>query len=119
MSNKQDEIERLQRLRDRQLDARDPQTHQKNIQRIISQKRGSNAAKRITFKDVIDAIPYKWRGVTLGAALGIAIWIILTVLVAAAWIDLAGLAAIAILAIAGFIFGQAFDTREELKDLVK
>ena len=41
----------------------------------------------------------------------------LSLLVRAPWVDLMGILAIIALAIIGFLFGQALDVRDELRDL--
>jgi uncharacterized protein YacL len=116
MSNRNDEIERLTRLRDRQLNARDPMAHNTQLQhRISGQRRGK---KKMSFEDMLKAIPRKWWGLIIGLAAGVVIWIILTLITTAFWVDLVGLVLGLILAIVGFIIGQAFDARNELIDLI-
>lgn len=116
MSDK-DEVERIKRLRDRQLSARDPLAYNTRLQRKISRQHRDK--KRFTFKDLIEFIPYKWWGVILGALIGLILWIVVSLFVTAAWVDWAGVALAIVLAIVGFIIGQAFDARAELQKLVK
>ncbi len=117
MSNRNDEIERLKRLRDKQLTARDPQVYQRKLHQQISQKQKKHKSKKTGLKDILDVIPRKWLGIVIGGLLGIAVWVILNLVAAtASWADIAGLAAIVLLAIIGFIIGQAFDVRNELID---
>lgn len=118
MSNRKDEVERLMRLRQRQLSARDPHAKQREIDRRVATRR-RKLRQQDSFLSVFTDVPFKWQGIVLGALIGLVILILLPLLVDAAWVDLAGLAAIIVLAIMGFFFGQALDVREELKDLMR
>lgn len=123
MSN-QDEIERLQRLRDRQLRARDPLAYNNQLQRRISVQHKKARSQRLTFRDIIDAIPFKWRGLIIGALAGLVVWIVVTLLATvwielSRWADIIGVVAIFVLAVTGLIIGHGFDTREELKKLIE
>jgi ElaB/YqjD/DUF883 family membrane-anchored ribosome-binding protein len=113
MSN-QDEIERLKRLRERQLQDRDPDVKQKVQKQVAEQHKRTK--KTITLRDMLVNLPHKWQGVGLGALVGVAIWLML-VFVAVSWATLAGIAVTVVFAIVGFIFGQAFDVRDDLRDI--
>lgn len=117
MSPRDDEVERLQRLRDRQLSARDPLVHNNQLQHKISQQYRDK--KRYSFQDLLRVIPYKWWGIIIGAAIGLVIWVALSLLVDANWVSVVGIVATLVLPIVGFFFGQAFDLREELQDLAR
>ena len=116
MSDK-NEIDRLQRLRQQQLAARDPHAKQREIDRKVAARR-RKYKKQVTFQDMLADMSYKWQGVIVGALIGIIGSIVLSLTVEASWVELAGLAAVIVLAMLGFILGQAFDAREELKDLI-
>jgi len=118
MSNRKDEVERLMRLRQRQLSARDPHAKQREIDRRVAARR-RKLRQQNSFLSIFTEVPFKWQGIVLGALIGLVILILLPLLVDAAWVDLAGLAAIIVLAIMGFFFGQALDVREELKELMR
>ena len=116
MSNQNDELERLMRLRDRQLSARDPGAKEREIQRKVAARR-RRAKKQITFQEMLTDVSKKWQGIIIGAIVGMVISIVLTLTVEASWTGLAGLLAVLGLAILGFFFGQAFDVRDELNNL--
>ena len=117
MSDKKDELERLARLRDRQLQSRDPHAKQKKTQSVISQQ--WQKQKKITLRDMANNLSYTVKGAVIGALAGIAIWIVLALVLTSSWVDLAGLAASVILAVLGVVIGQGFDAREEMKDVLK
>jgi Flp pilus assembly protein TadB len=116
MSYQDDERERLRRLRDRQLQARNPQRADARVMRQVAKRRGRRQRK-VTPADMVRELPYKWRGLFLGVIIGMFIWLLLYALVEGAWVDLVGLASIVVLAFLGFALGQAFDVRDELKRL--
>jgi uncharacterized protein YacL len=118
MSNRNDELERLQRLRERQLSARDPRAKERRTQRKVAARR-RKLRKRLTLKDILLDIPYKWQGVIIGAIIGVIISIVLTLTVESSWVELLGLLAVLFIAMIGFVIGQALDAREELKDLMR
>jgi hypothetical protein len=116
MSN-QDEIERLRRLREKQLKARDPLAKQRKIDRQVAARRRKKQ-KSFSVGGMIRDMPYKWRGAIIGAVIGMGISIILTMVLTSKWTDIIGLLIVVFLTIIGLMFGQAFDAREELKDLI-
>lgn len=117
MSKQNDEIERLRRLRERQLQARDPHAKQRKIDRKVATRRRKQK-QSFSLRAMLD-MPYKWRGAIIGALLGMGISIVLPMVVKSEWIEIIGLLLVLFLAIIGIVFGQAFDEREELKDLMR
>ena len=116
MSKRNKELERLERLRQQQLQARDPLAKQRKIERkVVARRRGSK--EKVSFKSMITDVPYRWRGAILGAVLGIVISIVLPNLVEGSWAEWIGLLAVVVLALLGFMFGRAIDLRDELRDL--
>ena len=73
MSNK-DEIERIRRLTERQLRARDPRNKQRKHDRLVSKK---FQKKNDTLLDVLQEIPVTWWGMILGGLLGFMIALVL------------------------------------------
>ncbi len=116
MSYQDDERDRLRRLRDRQLQTRNPQRGDARLMRHVAKRRGRRQ-KKVTPADMVRELPHKWRGLFLGAIIGMFIWLLLYILAQGAWIDLVGLACMVVLAFLGFALGQAFDVRDELKRL--
>ena len=111
MSDK-DEIERLKRIRDRQIRARDPQAKDREIQHRIATR---YKKPKLTVKSIIEDIPGKWQGTILGAILGIIIAIAINVLLdfEAAWMEYVVYLIIFICAAMGRALGAAMDWREE------
>ncbi|MBN1953410.1 MAG: hypothetical protein JW900_00025 [Anaerolineae bacterium] len=122
MSKKNEEIERLMRIRDRQLQTRDPQIQNRKIRATASARRRT-VEQRISGGDILKGsltdIPNTWKGVLIGSALGVALLIVLAVVVQEAWVGLAGMAGIIVLAIVGYLFGAAFEWRDKLRDELK
>jgi len=80
MGKQDDELRRLQRLRDEQLRSRDPTAKDRATQqRISARHRGSQ--KRITAKSVIRDFPLKWRWMVLGGVIGILVAVIINLVV--------------------------------------
>lgn len=116
MSSKNTEIERLTRLRQQQIKARDPHAKQREIGRRVAARR-RRIKSQDSFWSIVTDVPHKWQGIILGAFVGMVISIVLSLLVQASWVDAIGLGAIIALSVVGFFFGQAFDVRDELRDL--
>lgn len=69
-----DEIERIRRIRDRQLAARDPRAEVRRVQKKMASR---YTKKRITLLDVLENIPAKWWGMIIGALVGFALALVL------------------------------------------
>ncbi len=121
MNQHDDDIERLKRLRDRQIQARDPHVKKREWhQRVSMQQRKKR--QRFTFGALmreIDDIPNKWKGAVIGATIGTIVLAVLMAAVEADWAILVGIALIAILMLIGFVFGASFDWRDEVSDFFK
>ena len=124
MSNRSDELERLQRLREQQIRSRDPKAKEKLIQAKVPTRRRALRRRNISFqymmRDMLGDLPYKFWGASIGALLGTVISIVLALV----WEDIAmvaivGLASTLILALIGVIFGHSFDWRAEVMDEFK
>lgn len=109
-----DEVERLKRIRDRQLADRDPSGKRSGYTRTYSRQR--SARQPLTLKSAINTFSNKLKGLIVGVLAGILAWIVLSLLVTAPWVDWAGLAAILLLAVAGVIVGASFDWRDDLRN---
>jgi hypothetical protein len=118
MSNQVDDRERLRQLRDRQLQARDPRSVDRKVHRAVAKRRGRRQ-KRVTLAEMYTDVPAKWKGLFLGLLAGAAVSIALPLLFEGTWPELVGLASLPILAILGLVIGQAFQVRDELRDLTR
>ena len=110
-----DESERLRRLREKQLQTRDPQKKQRKISGRVSNQYKSRA-KYSTSTAMAD-MPHKWKGLFGGFVLGVLIWVGLIAFVKADWVDTVGLLAAVLLPMLGFLFGASFDWRDGLRDV--
>jgi hypothetical protein len=117
MSNKDDELKRLKRIRDQQIRARDPTTKEKRLQHTIATRR-RKSVRRFSFIGLIREVSHKARGTLIGAILGLLIFLLLPYFVKTSWIDFVGIGAIFFLTIVGYFLGQALDARDSLKELI-
>jgi hypothetical protein len=118
MSN-QDEIERIRRLRERQLKQRDPKAKDNAVQHRIAQR---YKPKKLTAADVIRDIPGKWLGTIFGALFGIIVAVAINLLVdfPASWMEYVLYFLVLVCAVMGRGLGAAMDWRDEDHDaLVK
>ncbi|NWF68033.1 MAG: hypothetical protein HXY40_03015 [Chloroflexi bacterium] len=111
MSNK-DELDRLQRLRDAQIKARDPGTSKikgydwgKHAQRA---KQIQKARQKPLLRDLYDLLPGRWKGALAGLLLGALLAALLYFLLPGEW-KIAALLPLLICAVAGFIIGKTTD----------
>jgi hypothetical protein len=110
-----DEIERIRKIRDRQIHLRDHSVETKRVHREISKKRRSKVEK-FSFRGIFGDIPKMITGTLIGMMIGLLIFLILPYLFNGDWIDIVGVAVTVIAAIFGFFFGRAIDARDALSD---
>lgn len=124
MSNKGDELERLRRLREQQIRARDPKAKERQIQAKVTTRRRRlgrrNASFRYMMRDMLGDLPYKFWGAIIGALLGT----VTSIVLALVWEDITmvaivGLVATLVLVLVGVVFGHSFDWRAEVMDEFK
>jgi uncharacterized protein YacL len=123
MSNRNDEVERLKRLREQQIRARDPMAKERRTQAKVTRRRRklrrSNSFQYM-LKDMLGDMPYKFWGVIIGAVIGMIISIVLAlVLDDITIVAVLGLLVTLILMVVGFVFGHSFDWRAEVTDEFK
>lgn len=111
-----DEIERIRRIRDRQIQLRDPSVEQKRVQRVISNKRRSSMEK-FSLARIFGDIPKMITGTLIGVMIGILTLVILPYFFEGEWVDPVGIGVTAFGAVFGFFFGRAIDTRNALHDI--
>jgi len=80
MSQQNDEIERIQRIRDRQLQLRDPRAKERKFQRKAA---ASFKPQKLTLVGAIQEMPGKWLGMILGGLAGVLLGVLFDLLVAA------------------------------------
>ncbi len=115
MSN-QNEQERLRRIRDRQIQLRDPKVKERNVQKGVAKKHRSSL-EAFSLTKIWTDLPKIIRGTVIGMMAGLVILLVLPYIFEGAWVDYAGFAAVFILAFLGMIFGQALDARDRLMDV--
>lgn len=112
------ELERLRRLRDRQLADRDPLVKQRQFQRMSAQ-RERKYRKPYSFGKMWKDIPHAWKGFFYGAVLGTLVLLVLPIFWVSPWAIPCSAAAIVVFALFGVILGRAIDTRDNIKDLMR
>jgi VIT1/CCC1 family predicted Fe2+/Mn2+ transporter len=117
MSDKNDELRRLKRIRDQQIRARDPSVKQKKLQRTIATRR-RKSVRKFSFLEMLNQVSHKITGTLIGGIIGLLIFLFLPYFVESSWIDLVGIGAIVFLAILGFFLGRALDARDSLRELI-
>jgi len=115
MSN-ENEQERLRRIRDRQIQLRDPKIKERKDQTGAAQKHRSSL-ESFSLTKIWTDLPKIIRGTVIGMLAGLAILLVLPYIFQGAWVDYVGFAAVFILAFLGLIFGQALDARDRLMDV--
>jgi VIT1/CCC1 family predicted Fe2+/Mn2+ transporter len=118
MTSKDSEAERLRRLRDRQLQARDPYKRDRRLQRTIS-RRHRQAAEPFSLRRLWSEIPHQWKGTLYGAIVGVLIIVLLPQVVQSMWSTIFSIAAFPVLVVLGFLLGRAMDARDSLRDLMR
>jgi hypothetical protein len=100
MSNR-DEIERIKRIRDRQIRARDPRAQQREIQQKISARRREET---FSLQDVLRNIPAKWWGMIIGGIIGLVVAVVLSKVIEteASWMEYVWY----IVVLAGIVLGR-------------
>jgi len=117
MSEKNKEVERLVRIRDQQLRARDPQKEIRRLQHGIAE-RHKRSRRKFSLGTLLQELPNKWYGLLIGALFGIAASFIVPLFVDFPKIELISYVFIPFIMIIGFAAGSAIDSREEIEDLI-
>ena len=112
MKSSEDEIRRLQRLRDQQIRERDPTAKKvAQYQRTVSSYK--QRQKKITLGSVIDDLPAKLLDMVIGTLLGIALAIVLRLIINEPWINALGLILVVFGLVSGRVMGAARDWGDE------
>jgi len=113
------EQERLSRLRDGQLAARDPRVKQRRLQQDYSRKSKAYAGQRLSLGSMWKEIPHIYRSGFVGLVVGLLIvWQLPQVWVSFLAIYVAVGAAIGILLVS-LLVGRSLDIRDNIRDLSK
>jgi hypothetical protein len=112
------EQDRLKRLRDRQLAARDPQAKRNKLYKGIA-ARHRRAAQPFSIGRMWSEIPHRWRGVLYGLLLGTAAFIAVPIFWHSPWAAPCSGVSIPALGVLGFLLGRALDARDSLNELLR
>ena len=113
-----EELERLRRLRERQLTDRDPLVKQRQFQRS-SAEREKRLKKPYSLGKMWKDIPHAWKGFFYGSLLGTLVLLIVPIFWISPWAIPCSASTIVVFAILGVMLGRAIDTREKIKDLIR
>lgn len=119
MSGNNQELERLKRLRERQLTDRDPLVKQRQFQRVTTEREKRLSRQSYTLSKMWNDIPHMWKGFFYGIILGTMVLLILPFLWVSSWAVPCSATALVVFAIFGTTVGRAIDTRENIKDLIR
>jgi hypothetical protein len=108
-----DEIQRLQRLRDQQLAARRP--NEKREQYLQTYHARYSKRKPLTLKEIVNVFSNKWKGAFFGVLIGLLAWYLLFTLVQANWVAIVGPLVALVCVILGVVIGSSFDWRDDLR----
>lgn len=119
MSNQpNEEQQRLMRLREKQVSARDPHIKTRKFNQYVAE-RERKRDKRFSLAEAWGVIPHVWKGGFYGLILGL----LLLGLVIKAWISPLALPLMLmvtlIFVVVGVIIGNALDLRDEIKKQIK
>ncbi len=118
MSSRDSEQERLKRIRDRQIQLRDPQKKVNDLQHSIAGRR-KRSVTSFSLRTMVREMPNKYLGFVLGLTIGVIVLIVVPDFVEPPWGDVIGFASIIFLAILGLMLGQAMDTRDRIKEWIE
>jgi len=106
--------ERLRRLRDQQLRARDPLTKQRRMDKEIARKQ-RRMREPFSFGGMWRDLPHRLRGAFVGGLIGLAVLLIAPSLIEAPWGLCLGAFALPFAALVGFLLGRYDDSMEDIK----
>jgi hypothetical protein len=110
MSRQQDEIERLKRLRERQLADRDPRARDRAVSAKVRARRQT---KKLTLKNVVADFTAKWTWMVAGGLVGAVLAIVVNVAFKAAWAEYVGYGLVLFGIVMGRLFGAIRDWGDE------
>lgn len=112
MNGSDDEIRRLQRLRDEQLRARDPTAKGRARQQSVA-ARYRRSRKRTTVWNIVSDFPAKWRYMLVGLLLGLLVALTINIIVQETWAQVVGGVVVVFGLVAGRLMGAVKDWGNE------
>lgn len=117
MSNQ--EQERLRRLQERQLADRDPKVKERQFQRMTAQRERKHRNKSYSLGRAWGDIPHIWKSSFYGLLVGLLIMLVLPYFWNSSWTFIVSILVTIVTTMFGAIVGNAIDTREEIKNLMR
>lgn len=118
MTGDRSELERLRRLREQQLAARDPDKKQQKLQQTITRKH-RRSAQSFSFGRMWTEVPKQWTGTLFGSVFGAIAVIVLPLFMDPKLAVVVGLVVLGFLALMGFLIGRARDAQDDVADLLR
>ncbi len=112
------EQERLKRLREQQLTARDPRAEQRRFHQQGA-RRGRQAFKMPSFQESWSGIPHIWKNLFFSLIAGLLALVIVPAVWPSSYAFLCVGTGTLFLLILGLIVGRAMDSRDEIRHLLK
>jgi VIT1/CCC1 family predicted Fe2+/Mn2+ transporter len=109
--------ERLQRIRDKQINARDPHAKRRRVDAKVAARRRITV-KRFSVRDLTQT-PHRFVWALIGGILGVLVVIFLPYFWDHPSATLVSIVALFFLIVLGFFIGRGLDTRDELKELIE
>ena len=118
MAGDRSDLERLKRIRDRQLSARDPGKKQRKIQQTITHKH-RRASQPFSMGRMIAEVPKRWTGAFIGLVFGVIAVIVLPLIMDPTQGTVLGFGLMGFIALMGFLVGRARDAMDDITDLIR
>jgi hypothetical protein len=110
MSRQNDELERIRRIRDQQLAARDPRARDHALQQQVRARRQS---KKLTVRNILADLTAKWTWMVVGGAIGAVLAIVVNLVFKVTWAEYVGYGLILFGMVVGRILGAIRDWGDE------
>ena len=109
MSRQNEELERIKRIRDQQLAARDPRARDHALQQV----RARRQSKKLTVRNILADFTAKWTWMVVGGAIGAVLAIVVNLVFKATWAEYVGYGLILFGMVVGRILGAIRDWGDE------
>jgi len=118
MTADKSEQERLRRIRQQQLSARDPGRKQRKVQQTITHKH-RRRTQSFSFGQMWAEVPYRWKGAFFGFIFGVIAIFVLPLVMDPDWATKVGFGMLFFMGLMGFMIGRSKDAQDDLKNLVR
>ncbi len=119
MGYDESEQERLRRLRDQQIRARDPLVKERKVGQRVAAQQHKKRKNESFIRDSLGGVSHKAKGAYIGALLGLMIMLLLPMIMESRTANIIGIAAIPFTIALGVLIGASFDWRDEIRDHMK